>query len=72
MKIIRYGNRKYYTFGRYLNLGDIVSLVRNGQTFSVFDHKTNLDITNDTLHRVFAAELIHVDTETLIQLIRKV
>lgn len=54
MVITKYANRKRYgtlSDGKkgYLNLEDIIELVRQGKEFMVAEHRTGRDITSDDL-----------------------
>lgn len=51
MILKRYSNRKVYNpeTKSYINLVDLLSMVRDGREFSVVDHDTQQDITRETL-----------------------
>jgi polyhydroxyalkanoate synthesis repressor PhaR len=54
VQIVRYPNRRFYdsSHGRYVTLQDIVTMVREGNTVSVRDSKTNDDLTNAVLTQI--------------------
>jgi polyhydroxyalkanoate synthesis repressor PhaR len=54
IKIRRYPNRRFYDRSqrRYVTLGDIEKLVREGQTIEVQDRKTGEDITRQILTQI--------------------
>lgn len=54
VRIKKYGNRRLYDTeqSRYVNLEDLVSLIRDGGEIQVVDAKTNADLTREVLMQV--------------------
>lgn len=52
--IVKYSNRKYYDTNqsRYVTLEELAHLVKINTSFAVVDHKSDEDITNQTLMAV--------------------
>ena len=52
-KYTYYGNRKLYLSAerRYITLDHVINSVKSGINIEVIDHKTDKDITSDTLSR---------------------
>lgn len=74
--IIKYENRKLYDkdLKGYISLQELENYAINNITFSVIKHKTQEDITNETLVRVLANKLnksSNKSTDSLITLIQK-
>lgn len=72
----RYPNRKLYALGtgHYVNLGDIVQAIKDGQDVKIVDSRTREDITKRILQavlfRVQRDQLFYKDTQEIHQMIR--
>ncbi|MGO9158262.1 polyhydroxyalkanoate synthesis regulator DNA-binding domain-containing protein [Mycobacterium sp.] len=73
-EIRRYSNRKLYDTAerRFTSVSAIEDLVHNDIDFVVVDHRTGVDLTEDTLRRVLSARPREVASSTglLLELIR--
>lgn len=74
--IVRYANRKLYDKNsrKYVNLANLSEMIDNGVRFTVIDHRTQNDITRNTLINVLANKLSMnntTDSQELIELIYK-
>ena len=71
INLVKYNNRKIYSpdVRRYVNLDEIVNLVKAGEKITIRAHETNAEVTEDVLKQC----LIHVKLQTndLVNLINK-
>lgn len=69
--LVKYNNRKIYSpdVRRYVNLDEIVELVKAGQRVTIRAHETNAEVTEDVLKQC----LVHlkIPTNDLVNLINK-
>ena len=77
MRVIkRYANRKLYDTGekRYVTLRDVARIIREGDTVSVVDKDSTVDLTTQTLAQIIYMEEMaapKMTTEQLHTLIRE-
>ena len=69
MTVKKYDNRKLYFDGKYISLIDIITALKQGQQVEVISHSSGEDVTNKTLKE--ALVILEIDTETVIDLIKK-
>lgn len=67
--IKKYNNRKLYFDGKYINLIDIIGMVKKGEAVEVVSHSDGSDVTNSVLKE--ALILLNISTEDLITMVKK-
>jgi len=71
INLVKYNNRKIYSpdVRRYVNLDEIVGLLKAGQKITIRAHETDAEVTEDVLKQC----LVHVKLHTtdLVNLINK-
>jgi polyhydroxyalkanoate synthesis regulator protein len=72
IKLIKYPNRKIYApkgevgnTARYVNLTEIASFIRQGNTIRVLKHREETDLTNEVLREILLDQKIKLSTEDL-------
>lgn len=68
MKVKKYANRKLYFDGKYINLEDIISAIKQGEEVEVYRNDTGENCTEETLKE--ALKLVRVDNDKLLDLLQ--
>ena len=67
--IKKYNNRKLYFDGKYINLIDIITMIKKGESVEVVSHSDGLNVTNSVLKE--AIILLNISTEDLLAMLKK-
>lgn len=67
----KYGNRKIYDseLSKYVNLSDILDMVKQGQQVQVLVHKTSTDVTREVLKEAVFRH-VPMSSEQLLEMVK--